>query len=231
MDREAGLRRAAARRLVRVQCAQTPPLSPSLLGWALRLLRWAQDDAGNTYYFNAVSQESTYDNPLDETFKFLVEKERQKNAESIAAAVAAAPMDSADAPAAAFTRPRRGGRGRGRGRAKERSAEAAAPAAPPAANAAQPAAATAAATPQVKEMAEYLGINPDTEAHLLWVAAAALQEPLPPEWQEYADDEGNRYYHNASANVTQYDHPLDAKHKATIGAPAVCCLLTHGRAC
>ena len=72
-----------------------------------------QDDEGNVFYFNSETQESTFDNPLDETFKFLINKERQKYKEGIAAAAAAMP-EAGDMPAQAFTRPRRGRGGRGR---------------------------------------------------------------------------------------------------------------------
>ena len=134
-----------------------------------------KDDDENTFYFNADTQESTYSNPLDETFLFLIEKERKKHADELAAAVAVAagvgegPAATTSAPA---TRPKRGRRGAGAGGADGAPPPVAAP--PPASQPAAAAATAAAAKADpvaVRGMAEYLGIDvspppPHTHTHL-----------------------------------------------------------------
>lgn len=168
-----------------------------------------QDENGRNFFFNAETQESTFDNPLDGTFRFLIEKERRKQSE-VGSGVA-----GTEGPVA--TRPPRG-RGRGRGRRGGGGGDGSAvdgPAAPPAAVAATSSQPPPDAT-VVADMALYLGIDPATEPHLVWLAQEAVAEPLPPEWNEYTDPEGNPYYHHTLTDTTTYTHPLDAKHRARI---------------
>eukprot|EP01052_Picozoa_sp_SAG31_P007775 SAG31_NODE_376_length_16541_cov_4.520922_8_plen_201_part_00 len=135
-------------------------LEPLPAGWSEH-----KDEDQNTFYFNAETQESTYTNPLDETFLFLIEKERKKHAEELAAAVEA----TADGGTAAnfvgsgqATRPKRGRRA---GMGGSANAQRTAPAPPTQHSAAAVTAAAAAADPAaVRGMAEYMGINPVTQS-------------------------------------------------------------------
>lgn len=46
------------------------------------------------------------------------------------------------------------------------------------------------ALPQVRDMAEYLGIDMDTETGLLDIARMAVAAPIPPGWQQLDNDDG-----------------------------------------
>eukprot|EP00736_Rhodelphis_marinus_P000886 Rmarinus@m.29961 len=61
----------------------------------------------------------------------------------------------------------------------------------------------------VLEMADYLGVSPDTEPHLLHIAREALLTDLPPGWKEITDHEGRTVYVFESTNATTFEHPLD----------------------
>ena len=64
---------------------------------------------------------------------------------------------------------------------------------------------------QVLQMALFLGIEPTTHPHLLWIAHAALvAEDLPPGWASAKDEAGEPYYWNHACGLTQWDHPTVA---------------------
>jgi len=68
------------------------------------------------------------------------------------------------------------------------------------------------ATPQdVLYVAEnMLGIKPDSEPHLLWIAQDALNTPLPPDWQfEWNAAEGRELYRNTFTDQFSVNHPGD----------------------
>ena len=43
---------------------------------------------------------------------------------------------------------------------------------------------------KVRDMAEYLGIDPDSEPELLDIARMAVAAPIPPGWQQVDDADG-----------------------------------------
>lgn len=51
------------------------------------------------------------------------------------------------------------------------------------------------------------------EHDLLWIAEEALCCPLPSGWSEHSDTEGNIYFHNATTDVSTYEHPMDSQYK------------------
>lgn len=67
---------------------------------------------------------------------------------------------------------------------------------------------------QVREYAEYLGMDADAHPELLFIAKYAMDAELPTEWTAYIDAEGNEYFHNAVSGTSQYEHPLDAQYTA-----------------
>eukprot|EP00227_Mantoniella_beaufortii_P003457 CAMPEP_0197608380 /NCGR_PEP_ID=MMETSP1326-20131121/48950_1 /TAXON_ID=1155430 /ORGANISM="Genus nov. species nov., Strain RCC2288" /LENGTH=442 /DNA_ID=CAMNT_0043176573 /DNA_START=275 /DNA_END=1600 /DNA_ORIENTATION=+ len=63
---------------------------------------------------------------------------------------------------------------------------------------------------ETREMARYFGIDTKTELDLLEIAKAAVNAPLPPEWEEYEDDSGEVLFCNIISKKTSEHHPLDA---------------------
>ncbi|KAH6560208.1 hypothetical protein BASA60_000407 [Batrachochytrium salamandrivorans] len=62
---------------------------------------------------------------------------------------------------------------------------------------------------EVFEYAKFLGMDPDTEKHLLWIARDSLKAPLPSDWKPCQTDDGNIYYFNFKTGVSIWDHPCD----------------------
>lgn len=54
------------------------------------------------------------------------------------------------------------------------------------------------------------GVDTKAELDLLEIAKAAVNAPLPPEWEEYEDDSGEVLFFNVVSKKTSEHHPLDA---------------------
>jgi len=76
-------------------------------------------------------------------------------------------------------------------------------------------------------MALYLGIEPDQEQRLLWIAEEALHAPLPEGWQVQVislhDPSGTQaegrtqfYFHSSDPKNTQWEHPLDEFYRSLV---------------
>ncbi|XP_041981171.1 uncharacterized protein LOC121734646 isoform X2 [Aricia agestis] len=67
--------------------------------------------------------------------------------------------------------------------------------------------------PSAEEISEYacqLGIDPDSESHLLPLARDGLMQALPAPWKAYFDEKLQaHYYYNEDTKKTQWEHPLD----------------------
>ncbi|XP_072930241.1 uncharacterized protein Cep164 isoform X2 [Epargyreus clarus] len=67
--------------------------------------------------------------------------------------------------------------------------------------------------PSAEEITEYahqLGIDPESESHLLPLARDGLMQALPPPWKAYFDEKlQTHYYYNEETKKTQWEHPLD----------------------
>ncbi|CAD7928662.1 unnamed protein product [Amoebophrya sp. A120] len=66
--------------------------------------------------------------------------------------------------------------------------------------------------PGVVEMMEYvktLEIDPLRDPHMLWIAEAAYQAALPPDWGEYMDPQGRVYFYCSTSGESSWSHPLD----------------------
>lgn len=67
--------------------------------------------------------------------------------------------------------------------------------------------------PSVEEICEYaqqLGIDPESESHLLPLARDGLMQALPHQWKAYYDEKlQTHYYYNEETKNTQWEHPLD----------------------
>ncbi|XP_076477344.1 centrosomal protein 164 isoform X2 [Bombus vancouverensis nearcticus] len=74
--------------------------------------------------------------------------------------------------------------------------------------------------PSDKEVLEYarsLGIDPETEPHLLNLAREGLMAALPKGWLPcFHEASGAWYYYQASTGITTWQHPLDAVYKEMV---------------
>eukprot|EP00747_Dinoflagellata_sp_TGD_P192589 gnl/TRDRNA2_/TRDRNA2_57648_c0_seq1.p1 gnl/TRDRNA2_/TRDRNA2_57648_c0~~gnl/TRDRNA2_/TRDRNA2_57648_c0_seq1.p1 ORF type:complete len:631 (-),score=137.39 gnl/TRDRNA2_/TRDRNA2_57648_c0_seq1:50-1864(-) len=67
---------------------------------------------------------------------------------------------------------------------------------------------------EVREYAEFLGVDPDTEPHLLWIAREGVVAPVPAPWKACQEEDGaDVYYFNFDSGESSWDHPLDEKYK------------------
>ncbi|XP_026730483.1 centrosomal protein of 164 kDa isoform X2 [Trichoplusia ni] len=67
--------------------------------------------------------------------------------------------------------------------------------------------------PSAEEISDYahqLGIDPESESHLLPLAKDGLMQALPAPWKAYYDEKiQSHYYYNEDTKSTQWEHPLD----------------------
>ena len=62
---------------------------------------------------------------------------------------------------------------------------------------------------EVREFALYLGMNPEEDKDLLWIAVDAMTAKLPEHWEELKAENGQSYYYFKRTGQTQWEHPLD----------------------
>ncbi|XP_005804595.2 centrosomal protein of 164 kDa isoform X2 [Xiphophorus maculatus] len=73
--------------------------------------------------------------------------------------------------------------------------------------------------PSEQEFHEYareIGIDPDNEPELLWLAREGIVAPLPPEWKPCQDVTGDIYYFNFSTGQSTWDHPCDEHYRRLV---------------
>ncbi|CAF2331498.1 unnamed protein product [Rotaria sp. Silwood2] len=69
---------------------------------------------------------------------------------------------------------------------------------------------------EIREYAIYIGIDPDKEPHLLWLAKEGIMKPLPPGWKPCQEENGELYYFNFDTGKSSWDHPCDEIYKARV---------------
>ncbi|KAM9853078.1 uncharacterized protein cep164 isoform 2-T2 [Aulostomus maculatus] len=69
---------------------------------------------------------------------------------------------------------------------------------------------------EIKEYAKEIGIDPDTEPELMWLAREGIVAPLPPEWKPCQDVTGDIYYFNFSTGQSTWDHPCDEHYRRLV---------------
>ncbi|XP_011306983.1 uncharacterized protein [Fopius arisanus] len=70
---------------------------------------------------------------------------------------------------------------------------------------------------KILDYAKRLGINPDTEPHLLDLAREGLMAALPDGWRPcFHEPQDAWYYYHAPTETTTWEHPLDAKYKELV---------------
>ena len=67
---------------------------------------------------------------------------------------------------------------------------------------------------EIREYAEWFGMDLEEDEDLFWIPRAALTEPLPPGWKPVrSSDTGDIYYFNFETKESQWGHPIDEKYK------------------
>ena len=67
---------------------------------------------------------------------------------------------------------------------------------------------------EIDEYAKWLGMDPQEDKHLFWVAREGLKAPLPSEWKPCQSPDGELYYFNFSNGESVWDHPCDEYYRA-----------------
>ncbi|XP_054883939.1 centrosomal protein of 164 kDa-like isoform X2 [Poeciliopsis prolifica] len=69
---------------------------------------------------------------------------------------------------------------------------------------------------EIHEYATDIGIDPENEPELLWLAREGIVAPLPPEWKPCQDVTGDIYYFNFSTGQSTWDHPCDEHYRRLV---------------
>ncbi|NWW05303.1 CE164 protein, partial [Oreocharis arfaki] len=70
---------------------------------------------------------------------------------------------------------------------------------------------------EIREFAPIIGIDPDTESELLWLAKECLVTPLPPEWKACQDITGGEiYFFNFENGRSMWEHPCDEHYRQLV---------------
>ncbi|KAK3531358.1 hypothetical protein QTP70_018153, partial [Hemibagrus guttatus] len=68
----------------------------------------------------------------------------------------------------------------------------------------------------IHEYAREIGIDPEREPELLWLAREGIVAPLPAEWKPCQDVTGDVYYFNFSTGQSTWDHPCDEQYRCLV---------------
>nr|XP_025037563.1 centrosomal protein of 164 kDa isoform X7 [Pelodiscus sinensis] len=69
---------------------------------------------------------------------------------------------------------------------------------------------------EIQEFAREIGIDPETEPGLMWLAREGIVAPLPPEWKPCQDITGDIYYFNFANGQSTWDHPCDEHYRELV---------------
>ncbi|XP_013881469.1 centrosomal protein of 164 kDa isoform X2 [Austrofundulus limnaeus] len=69
---------------------------------------------------------------------------------------------------------------------------------------------------EIQEYAREIGIDPDNEPELMWLAREGVVAPLPPEWKPCQDVTGDIYYFNFSTGRSTWDHPCEEHYRRLV---------------
>ena len=73
--------------------------------------------------------------------------------------------------------------------------------------------------PTEEEIFEYgrvIGLDPEKETDLLWIAREGINAPLPAHWKPCQDTNGDIYYFNFETGDSIWDHPCDEFYRAMV---------------
>ncbi|NXS52365.1 CE164 protein, partial [Brachypteracias leptosomus] len=69
---------------------------------------------------------------------------------------------------------------------------------------------------EIQDFARDIGIDPEKEPELLWLAREGIVAPLPPEWKPCQDITGDVYYFNFANGQSTWDHPCDDHYRELV---------------
>ncbi|XP_060744534.1 centrosomal protein of 164 kDa-like isoform X2 [Tachysurus vachellii] len=69
---------------------------------------------------------------------------------------------------------------------------------------------------EIHEYAREIGIDPEREPELLWLAREGIVAPLPAEWKPCQDVTGDVYYFNFTTGQSTWDHPCDEQYRRLV---------------
>ncbi|XP_066462120.1 centrosomal protein of 164 kDa isoform X5 [Eleutherodactylus coqui] len=69
---------------------------------------------------------------------------------------------------------------------------------------------------EIQEYARMIGVDPDAEAELMWLAREGIVAPLPPDWKPCQDVTGDIYYFNFATGQSTWDHPIDEHYRELV---------------
>ncbi|KFP64540.1 Centrosomal protein of 164 kDa, partial [Cariama cristata] len=69
---------------------------------------------------------------------------------------------------------------------------------------------------EIQDFAREIGIDPEKEPELLWLAREGIVAPLPPEWKPCQDITGDIYYFNFTNGQSMWDHPCDDRYRELV---------------
>ncbi|KAJ1490798.1 hypothetical protein T484DRAFT_1883624, partial [Baffinella frigidus] len=71
----------------------------------------------------------------------------------------------------------------------------------------------AVALADVRKFAVYLGMDPDRDRELLWIAVEAMRAPIPEGWGKHRSEAGRSYFFHAASETSQWEHPTDQHYR------------------
>ncbi|NXP23922.1 CE164 protein, partial [Scytalopus superciliaris] len=69
---------------------------------------------------------------------------------------------------------------------------------------------------EIRNFAPIIGIDPEKESELLWLARECLVAPLPPDWKPCQDTTGDVYYFNFATGQSTWEHPCDEHYRQLV---------------
>ncbi|XP_075298485.1 centrosomal protein of 164 kDa isoform X3 [Opisthocomus hoazin] len=69
---------------------------------------------------------------------------------------------------------------------------------------------------EIQGFAREIGIDPEKEPELLWLAREGIMAPLPPEWKPCQDITGDVYYFNFANGQSMWGHPCDDHYRKRV---------------
>ncbi|XP_035202025.1 centrosomal protein of 164 kDa isoform X8 [Oxyura jamaicensis] len=69
---------------------------------------------------------------------------------------------------------------------------------------------------EIRDFARDIGIDPEKEPELMWLAKEGIVAPLPPEWKPCQDITGDIYYFNFANGQSTWDHPCDDHYRELV---------------
>ena len=70
---------------------------------------------------------------------------------------------------------------------------------------------------EILEFALYLGMDPENDKELMWIAEEGLKAPVPDPWVTMNNENDDIYYLNPLTSEVMWEHPLDAQGYQSIG--------------